>query len=156
MLEIWSSHGNYRAWVCSAISGNWSVIIKRYHIPWMQLAENLDVQHLQHSHKAVGGQMQGLSRWWGRSWEIMWFTLGLLRGTDLTHVLLPLFSFCCTLLYYKAAANWGKILVQVHVTPPRTLKRMWYFQNHIKITIKYKQWVATTKISMMIVWRHDD
>lgn len=65
--KYWSSHGNYRAWACSAISRDWSVIIKRDHIPWMQFAENLDVQHLRHSHKAVGGRMQGLSRWWGSS-----------------------------------------------------------------------------------------
>lgn len=151
MLEIWRSHGNYRAWQRSAISGDWSVIIKRYRIPWMQLAENLDVQHLRHSRKAVGGRMQGLSRWGGSSWEIRWYGLN-----DLTHVLLPLFSCYSTLLYYKAAANSGKILVQVHLTPPRTLKHMWYFQNHIKITIKYKKWAATTNVSMMTVWRHDD
>lgn len=43
----------------------------------MQLSENLGVQHLRHSHKVEGGQMQGYLAGEEAAWEIMWFTLGL-------------------------------------------------------------------------------
>lgn len=75
----------------------------------MQFAEVLDVQCLYILTRLWVVRYKDYLTGEEAAWEIMWFTLGLLRGKELTHFLLCLFSFLLYLAILQGYCQFVEI-----------------------------------------------